>query len=413
MLPILDGAIEGKKVSVYNPDVQPRYPLLALRLKNTSGKPLTQGPVTVFEAGTYSGDSRILDLQPNEERLISYALDQAVEVKTERKATPSPDMHLKLATENLSGRFTLRHTKRYIIKNRAEHDRTMVIEHAIHDGRKLIEPAKGEKTADHYRFTVPVPADKTVIFEVVEEQERYEDVAPTHTAEQPLFGSVLGISVKLVLDKSEEKLVGLKLLKGQAIPQFRVRESRTYAMQNLSDLDRTLTVDHVVRPDWTVIGEKGDPEVRGPEVHRFKLSVPKGKTKAHALVEEKTVERPQPLAEVAESQLRVFLASPTLTAEVRAGLTKVVAASEKLAATRKEVADLETTLNRKNKEQERMRENLKIIPMSSEHYKKFLDRFVTQEDELERLQRQLTELQADFARQQTEYQGLVTTLSKE
>ena len=49
-------------------------------LKNTSGMHLNQGPITVFEGSNYAGDSRILDLQPNEERLLSYAIDLGTEV---------------------------------------------------------------------------------------------------------------------------------------------------------------------------------------------------------------------------------------------------------------------------------------------------------------------------------------------
>ena len=42
--------------------------------------PLTQGPVTVFEGSVYAGDTRVLDLQPDEERLVSYAIDLGTEV---------------------------------------------------------------------------------------------------------------------------------------------------------------------------------------------------------------------------------------------------------------------------------------------------------------------------------------------
>ena len=83
------------KVSIFNEAIHAKYPLLGLRLKNTSGQPLTQGPITVYDSGTYAGDTRILDLQPNEERLLSYALDQGTEVKTDVKTTPSPDMTLQ------------------------------------------------------------------------------------------------------------------------------------------------------------------------------------------------------------------------------------------------------------------------------------------------------------------------------
>src|SRR6476620_430495 len=80
MLPIVGKDVEGQRVSIYNPSVQAKHPLLGLRFKNTSGAHLNQGPITVFEGSTYAGDTRVLDVQPNEERLMSYAIDLGTEV---------------------------------------------------------------------------------------------------------------------------------------------------------------------------------------------------------------------------------------------------------------------------------------------------------------------------------------------
>ena len=80
LLPIVNKDVEGKRVSIYNPAVQPKHPLLGLKFKNTTGMPLTQGPITVFEGSVYAGDTRVLDLQPDEERLVSYAIDLGTEV---------------------------------------------------------------------------------------------------------------------------------------------------------------------------------------------------------------------------------------------------------------------------------------------------------------------------------------------
>ena len=80
MLPIVGKDIEGQKVSIYNEAVQTRHPLLGLKFKNTSGAHLKQGPITVFEGSVYAGDTRVLDVQPNEERLVSYAIDLGTEV---------------------------------------------------------------------------------------------------------------------------------------------------------------------------------------------------------------------------------------------------------------------------------------------------------------------------------------------
>ena len=83
LLPIVNKDVEGKRVSIYNPAVQPSTRCSGLKFKNTTGMPLTQGPITVFEGSVYAGDTRVLDLQPDEERLVSYAIDLGTEVAVE------------------------------------------------------------------------------------------------------------------------------------------------------------------------------------------------------------------------------------------------------------------------------------------------------------------------------------------
>ena len=42
----------------------------------------------MFEGSTYAGDTRVLDVQPDEERLVSYAIDLGTEVdRQDRRAT--------------------------------------------------------------------------------------------------------------------------------------------------------------------------------------------------------------------------------------------------------------------------------------------------------------------------------------
>src|SRR5207249_3211841 len=56
MLPIINDSVEGKKVSIYNSQVDPKHPLNGIELKNSSKLHLMQGPVTVFDGGVYAGD---------------------------------------------------------------------------------------------------------------------------------------------------------------------------------------------------------------------------------------------------------------------------------------------------------------------------------------------------------------------
>ncbi|MEK6640237.1 MAG: hypothetical protein AABZ17_06155, partial [Nitrospirota bacterium] len=64
LLPIIGQSLQGQKVSLYNQHVNAKHPLNGYRLKNTSALHLMQGPITLFDSGTYAGDARIEDLPP-------------------------------------------------------------------------------------------------------------------------------------------------------------------------------------------------------------------------------------------------------------------------------------------------------------------------------------------------------------
>jgi hypothetical protein len=171
LLPIINKDVEGTRVSIYNERTQAKFPLLGLKFKNTSGLHLMQGPITVFEGSNYAGDARILDLQPGEERLISYAIDLGTEVNP----VPSTDngrlIQVKAVKGVLHTTTKLRESKTYTIKNRNEQERLVLIEHPVRNDFKLVSDTKPVETAsDVYRFQLKVPAGKTQTQTVTEER---------------------------------------------------------------------------------------------------------------------------------------------------------------------------------------------------------------------------------------------------
>ena len=93
-----------------------------------------------------------------------------------------------------------------------------------------------------------------------------------------------GIQIKTLTHVSEEKLLVLKIQKGFLLPTMKSRESKTYFIQNYSDLDREFTVDHIVRAGWVRLTDQGDPQ-RGPDVFRFVLKAAQSKTATREIVE--------------------------------------------------------------------------------------------------------------------------------
>src|SRR5947199_8050838 len=144
MLPIVGKDIEAQRVSIYNPAVQAKHPLLGLRVKNTTGLHLNQGPVTVFEGSTYAGDTRVLDVQPNEERLLAYAIDLGTEVDPQNGPGSAKITTVKAVKGVVTTTTKVREERKYRIVNRGQADRVLVIEHLNRTNQqvKLVDTEK-------------------------------------------------------------------------------------------------------------------------------------------------------------------------------------------------------------------------------------------------------------------------------
>src|SRR5262249_59909196 len=122
LLPIVNKEVEGQRVSIYNEHAQPKFPLLGVKLKNSTGLHLMQGPITVFEGSSYAGDSRVLDVQPNEERLLSYAVDLGTEVEAVTENPRQTLTKVKAVKGVLETTTRLVESKTYRAQNRSGQD---------------------------------------------------------------------------------------------------------------------------------------------------------------------------------------------------------------------------------------------------------------------------------------------------
>jgi hypothetical protein len=182
LLPIVNEEVEGTKVSIYNQGVHAKFPLLGLRFKNSTKLHLMQGPITVFDGPSYAGDARILDLQPKEERLISYAIDLGTEVEPIVVNPQDNIIKIKINKGIVEATHKLEQAKTYKVKNRSEHDRVLLIEHPYRPEFALVTPAKfHERARDVYRFEVKVEAGGKAELPVVEQREIQNSITLTNS----------------------------------------------------------------------------------------------------------------------------------------------------------------------------------------------------------------------------------------
>ncbi len=240
--------MEGTRVSIYNERTQAKFPLLGLKFKNTSGLHLMQGPITVFEGSNYAGDARILDLQPNEERLISYAIDLGTEVNP----VPSTDngrlTQVKAVKGILHTTTKLRETKTYTIKNRNDQERLVLIEHPVRNDFTLVSTAKPMETAsDFYRFQLKVAPGKTETQTVTEERiinsnvqlTNLDDnsirhfISQTITSDKVKAGLTKAMELRWTLEKTKREIAELQ----RQLDTIRTDQPRLRA--NLKELPQT------------------------------------------------------------------------------------------------------------------------------------------------------------------------------
>jgi hypothetical protein len=177
MLPIVNDSVQVERLSIYNESVLASHPLSGVRMKNTSGKHLLQGPLTVMDAG-YAGDARIDDLPPGQDRLLSYGVDLETLATTKWLSSSAAVTTGKIVKGVLWIERHIESSKSYALENKTGKDKTIIIEHPVRAGWTLVDTPKPlETTPAVYRFKGDAPAHKVATITVKEQSVQTESLA--------------------------------------------------------------------------------------------------------------------------------------------------------------------------------------------------------------------------------------------
>jgi hypothetical protein len=211
MLPIVNQAVQGSKLSIYNERVNAKYPLNGFRLRNATSLHLLQGPITVFDAGIYAGDARLADLPPGQERLVSYALDLKTEVEPQRPAATQELVGASLKKGLMLVTRRAVEERIYLVNNRDDKPKTLLIEHPFRAEWTLVQPAQAaERSRDLYRFEVPVAAVATARLAVREERRLQESVRLLDTARETIGFYLQATQVSAAVKDALRKALDLR-----------------------------------------------------------------------------------------------------------------------------------------------------------------------------------------------------------
>ncbi len=156
-LPLVSRDVPIERVALYQPQVNAANPLAAVRVTNDTGAGLPPGVLTLYvrdKAGAnYVGDARLAPFPAGENRLLSFAVDQKLQVERDVKARESVSQ-VRIARGVLTLSLRDEQTTTYRIKAPASEDRTLVIEQPRMPDWELLtpKPSEVELTRGQYRI---------------------------------------------------------------------------------------------------------------------------------------------------------------------------------------------------------------------------------------------------------------------
>lgn len=249
MLPLLSGAMEAQKVSIWSPDSGSKNPMLGVRLTNSLGMKLPAGPITVFDGGSYAGDALIEFLPERDKRLVVYGQDLSVTAAaTAANTQETVGVTVAKGVLILSRRIT--YTRNYDFRNASATPRRILVEHPITQGSELAAPAGyEEKTASVYRFGLALAAGGQASLEVRERSPTQERVSLLGLGADAFLSYVSSSEIPAPIKDALRKAIDLRkklddarrLLSDLGARQGEIAGDQARIRQNLDAVGRTST----------------------------------------------------------------------------------------------------------------------------------------------------------------------------
>src|SRR4029079_13476190 len=110
MLPFLQQRVDARRLLIYS-DQTSAHPMNAAELKNTTGKTLDGGPITVYDANAYAGEALVETVKAGDKRLITYGVDLGSRVTTAFDSSKANVREIHFARGVLTTRNAIQETK--------------------------------------------------------------------------------------------------------------------------------------------------------------------------------------------------------------------------------------------------------------------------------------------------------------
>jgi hypothetical protein len=209
------------------------------------------------------------------------------------------------------------------------------------------------------------------------------------------YAADLGLLVDAKQKEEGQQVTRVAIRRGITTHSSEERQERIYTVRNRDTSPRTVIIEHPVREGWK-LADGIEPLESTASCRRFRLAVEPGKTASLAIKEYHPLFTRYELTNLDDDQISFFLSQKMINSEVEEALRKVLSQKNEVAGLDAEINSRKGQIKSISEDQQRVRENMKALKGSAEE-KALVERYAhqlnQQEDQMESLRRQISELQ--------------------
>jgi hypothetical protein len=218
---------------------------------------------------------------------------------------------------------------------------------------------------------------------------RIQDLQPG-TERLISYAMDLGTEVAPESKSTPQQLLSVKITKGVLYRSDKYTRATTYTVKNSGDKSKTVLIEYAHDSNWKLTAPK-EPAEKTRDMYRFAVAAEPGKPANLAVEEERTISTQIAMINLDSNAIVIYLNSSEVSDAVKEALREVIKRKQALAEIAAKRAEYERQLNVIREQQNRIRENLKVLPQDSELARTYIKKFSEQEEQNDKLQGQIDE----------------------
>jgi hypothetical protein len=224
-----------------------------------------------------------------------------------------------------------------------------------------------------------------------------EDIAPQG---ERLISYALDLKTEVAPESKShpEDLVSVKIAKGTMQVTRKLLREQIYTVKNSDGKAKTVLVEQALDPNWKLVSPK-EPSEKTRDRYRFAVKAEPGKPQKLSVQEEQVVHQSLALTNLDDGAIVFYSNSKAVSPQVKAALQEVVKRKQSIQQVSEQRQRLEQQIAAITDEQNRIRQNMAQLDRNTDLYKRYVEKFGTQEDAVETMRDQIQKLTADEAQQ--------------